>query len=193
MYAQSQTRPTHSGPHFAGTNQLLGGVPNDPLDERATTHNLEHGAMIVWFDPDQVDQSTVDEMEDWMLDRMDRGFESNGGGGIFVSPYDGFTSDKPIAMRMWGQALDCGEWDPTVADAMLIDYYGMHGSAPERTLSPYPGGALGYEQDDPQVGDNTEDPVGEGHEAEDVDTEGATETDGADDEASPEDPTPTES
>src|SRR5690606_22530406 len=30
MYASSQVRPTHSGPHFAGTNQLLGGVPNDP-------------------------------------------------------------------------------------------------------------------------------------------------------------------
>lgn len=193
MYAQSQVRPTHSGPHFAGTNQLLGGVPNDALDERSTTHNLEHGSMIVWFDPDEVEQSTVDEMEGWMLDRMDIGFQSNAGGGVFVSPYDDITGDKPIAMRTWGQALDCAEWDATVADAMLIDYWGSHGSAPERTLSPYPSGALGYEQDDPQVGDNTEDPTGEGHEPEDVDTEGTTGTDGDADESSPEDPTPTES
>jgi hypothetical protein len=159
LYASSEVRPTHSGPHFAGTQQAIGGVPGDPLDERATTHNLEHGAIIAWFNPDQVDDSTVSDMESWMQARQDLGFESQAGGNIFVSPYPEMTGDKPIAIRAWGFALNCDEWDQDVADAMIIDYWGTHGRAPERNLSPYPTGALGYAEDGAEVQDNTEAPI----------------------------------
>ncbi len=174
LYGDSQVRPTHSGPHFAGLNQALGGVPSDPLDERATTHNLEHGSVIAWFDPDTVESGTADEMEDWMRSRQDLGFESNSGGNIFVSPYPEMTGDKPIALRAWGYALNCDAWDQEVADSFLIDYWGTHGQAPERNLSPYPRGSLGYEGED-AVEDNTEAPI------ENDPTDGA--TDGATTEA----------
>ena len=179
LYAASTVRPTHSGPHFEGVNPPLGGVPSDPLDERATTHNLEHGSIIAWFDPAAVDDATVDAMEDWMQARQDMGFESRAGGNIFVSPYEGMTGDKPIAIRAWGYALNCDEWNQDVADAMIIDYYGTHGRAPERNLSPYPEGALGYS--DAEVEDNTEAPTGEPHEPSAVDSESpaATEDPGA--------------
>lgn len=169
LYASSQVRPTHSGPHFNATNQAVGGVPGDPLDERATTHNLEHGSVIAWFDPAEVDDSTVNAMEDWMQDRQGLGFESRGGGNIFVSPYEGMTGDKPIAIRAWGYALNCDDWSADVADAMLIDYWGTHGSAPERSLSPYPSDALGYAEEDAQVEDNTEAPTADESDAGTVD------------------------
>lgn len=161
LYAASEVRPTHSGPHFAGVNEALGGVPTNPLDERSTTHNLEHGAVIAWYDPAEVDDSTVSDMEDWMQSRQEMGFESRAGGNIFVSPYEEMTGDKPIAIRAWGYALNCDEWNQDVADAMIIDYWGTHGSAPERNLSPYPSEALGYA--DTEVTDNTEAPTGEPH------------------------------
>lgn len=154
MYADSDVRPTHSGPHFARWNPPVGGIPNEPLDERATTHNLEHGAVIVWFDPAEVDDATVGAMEDWMQARLDMGFESSQGGHVYVSPYEGMTGDKPIAMRAWGYALNCDEWNQVVADSMLIDYYGTEGEAPERNLSPYPSDALGW--GDPEAEDGTE-------------------------------------
>lgn len=171
LYAASQVRPTHSGPHFAGTNQAIGGVPSDPLDERSTTHNLEHGAVVAWFDPAAVDAATVDEIEDWMQSRQALGFESRSGGNIFVSPYESMTGDAAIAFRAWGYALNCAEWDQEVADSFLIDYWGTHGSAPERNLSPYPADGLGYAEDDAQVGDNTEAPTGSGHDADDTGTD----------------------
>ena len=146
MYAASPVRPTTSGPHFAQQAGQISGVPNNPLDERQLTHNMEHGALLVWFDPERVDQSTVSEIEDWMSDRTDLGYQSRAGGNIYVSPYDG-QMDAPIAIRMWGFALDCEEWDPTVGDSMLIDYYGTRGFAPERSLSPYPDGGLVYGTD----------------------------------------------
>ncbi len=184
MYADAQVRPTHSGPHFAGTRQALGGVSPDPLDERATTHNLEHGAVIAWFDPEAVEDDTVNEMEDWMQSRQELGFESRAGGNIFVSPYPAMTGDKPIALRAWGFALNCDEWNQDVADSFVIDYWGTHGQAPERNLSPYPSGAMGYEGED-DVEDNTEAPTGdEGAETTDP-SEPATDEPTATDDASP--------
>jgi hypothetical protein len=97
-------------------------------------------------------------MEDWMQARQELGFESNAGGNVFVSPYEGM-GDKPIAIRTWGYALDCAEWDEDVADSMLIDYWGTHGQAPERNLSPYPSGSLGYAEEGAEVEDNTEAPI----------------------------------
>lgn len=158
MYADAEVRPTYSGPHFGTVNPAVGGVPNDPLDERALTHNFEHGSLAVWFDPEAVDESTVNAMEDWMQARQELGFESNAGGNVFVSPYEGM-GDKPIAIRTWGYALDCAEWDEDVADSMLIDYWGTHGQAPERNLSPYPSGSLGYAEEGAEVEDNTEAPI----------------------------------
>jgi hypothetical protein len=169
LYANSQVRPTHSGPHFAQPNSAIGGVPSDPLDERATTHNLEHGSVIVWFDPEAVDDATVSDMEDWMQSRQDLGFEDARGGNIFVSPYEGMAEGTPISIRAWGYALDCQSWSQDVADAMVIDYWGTHGSAPERNLSPYPADSLGYE--DAEVEDNTEAPTSDRH-----GSEGATES-----------------
>ena len=147
LYSASPVRPTTSGPHFQNQSGAVSGVPNQPLDERQLTHNMEHGALVVWFDPEQVDESTVADMEQWLQSRLDMGYQSQAGGNVFVSPYSGQMS-APIAMRMWGFALDCQEWNSTVADSMLIDYYGTHGFAPERNLSPYPDGALTYGSDD---------------------------------------------
>lgn len=145
MYAQSEVRPNYSGPHYGNVSNPIGGIPSSPLDERAVTHNLEHGSVVVWFDPEQVDDATVNEIENWMLDRQDLGYSNaRTGGSIFASPYDDITSGKPIAFRAWGYAMDCDEWDATVADSMLIDYWGTRGSAPERSLSPYPDGGLDY-------------------------------------------------
>lgn len=157
MYANATVRPTHSGPHFSRTNQILGGIPGDPLDERSTTHNLEHGAVNVWFDPDTVEQGTIEQMEDWMRSRLDMGFESRAAGTIFVSPYPDMTGDASIALRAWGYALNCQDWDQDVADSFLIDYWGTHGEAPERSMSPYPQNALGYEQSPSEADDATPD------------------------------------
>lgn len=156
-------RPTHSGPHFIQPIAPVNGIPRNPIDERGSTHNLEHGAVIVWFDPERVDGDVQSAMESWQQERADQGFvSSRSGGAVFVSSYDGpFSADKPIAVRAWGQALDCDEWDETYADGFLIEYYGTHGIAPERTLTPYPEGVLGYT--DRQVGDNTEAPTGDRH------------------------------
>lgn len=155
-----QVRPTHGGPHFFQTAGLVTDGSSSQLDERATTHNLEHGAVIVWYDPEQVEGDTIAEMEDWSERLNDAGFgNTRSGGGIFVSPYTepGIASGKAVALRAWGIAVDCSRWDEDAAHGFVIDRYGTHGAAPERTLSPYPDGVLDYA--DAEVSDNTEAPA----------------------------------
>ncbi len=138
-------RPTSQGPHLGIVAPV--GVSEDPLDERATTHNLEHGAVVVWYDPDaEVD---VGDVEKWASDRNRAGFQLGGAGaGILVSPYrDGFTSGKAVALRAWGTAIDCDQFAPLVADAFLIERFGTHGNAPERGLAGYPNGVLYYAEE----------------------------------------------
>jgi hypothetical protein len=90
---------------------------------------------------------------------------------VFVSPAPiEISSGKPIAMRAWGVAMDCDSWDESYADGFLVDYWGTHGIAPERNLSPYPASAIQY--GDGAVEDNTEAPTTDRH-----GTEGATDPD----------------
>lgn len=156
-------RPTHSGPHFSGVHPVVS-FSGDQLEERALTHNLEHGAVIAWFDPEQVDGGTMDDIGAWAERLNNSGFDSRGGAAVFSAAYEdpGITSGKAIAFRAWGYALDCDTWDETVANGFVIDRYGTHGAAPERNFAPYPEQVLRY--GDRDVEDNTEAPTDDGHE-----------------------------
>jgi hypothetical protein len=157
------------------------------LDERATTHNLEHGAIIVWYDPEQVDDAALEEMEAWSNRLNDAGFQNNGGGAIMVSAYTepGIASGKAIALRAWSVAVDCDEWDETAVNSFVVENYGTRGVAPERGISRFPEGVLGYADaeapadDEPAEG---EDPATEdGTEPTEDGTEDGTEDDATDD------------
>lgn len=158
LYANAEVRPTYSGSHFGVVSPRIDNVPRTPIEERSVVHNMEHGAITVWFDEATLDGGAQGAIGDWGESRNDLGFASRAGGAVFTSAYDGtITSGKPIAFRAWGQAMDCDSWDETVADAFVIDHYGTHGIAPERNLSPYPEEAMGYSDD--ESGDT---PEGEG-------------------------------
>jgi hypothetical protein len=159
-------RPTHSGPHYDQTSPTVS-FTDRQLDERATTHNLEHGAIIVWYDPEQVDDATLGELEAW-ADRLDAsGFDTPAGGAVMVSAYTdpGIDSGKAFALRAWSVAVDCDGWDEDAYSSFVIENYGTNGVAPERNLSRYPDEALGYSdgegpEADPDAGDGGAGEVG---------------------------------
>lgn len=132
-------RPAHSGRHYG---QLLP-LPEEtaPVDERAVLHNMEHGSVVVWFDPDAA--QVAGEVADWRDRSADLGFTSPDGGAVFASPMPDGVDDPPtVALRAWGVAVDCERFDPVVADAFLAEHWGSHGIAPEANLSPYPDDSL---------------------------------------------------
>jgi hypothetical protein len=131
-------RPPHSGQHYPSVLSLPSGIPSGPIDERAVLHNMEHGAVVIWFS----DAGIRDQLGDWWGHRRDLGFTSSAGGAVYVSPMPDMMNPPVIALRAWGVAVDCDDWDPVVADAFLLEHYGDRGIAPERTLTPFPTGSL---------------------------------------------------
>jgi hypothetical protein len=130
-------RPTHAGPHFDGVNPV--GVFSSPQDERLVVHNLEHGAVVVWYDPDLIDRDDLQALESWVEDRNRAGFHGRAGSAVIASPYPvPLDSGKTLAFRAWMAAVDCDGFAEEYADAFLATHYGTRGIAPERALGPYP-------------------------------------------------------
>jgi hypothetical protein len=152
-----EVRPTHSGPHTIGVHPVLPAADRQ-LDEVSLTHNLEHGTIVVWWDPDQVDGATARSIGDWAQVLNANGFRRDLGGiGIVTAPYEdpGISSGKAVAFRAWGTAMDCDEWNETVAHAFVIENFGTHGIAPERLSAPFPTEVLAF--DDVEVEDTSTD------------------------------------
>ncbi len=146
-------RPTHSGPHYERVHPVIADSSRQ-IDEFTSTHNLEHGSIIVWWDPDSAGAFASD-IGSWAETLNASGFRRDAGGiGIMTSPYDdpGLSSGRAVAFRAWGTAMDCDTWDETVAHAFVIDNFGTHGIGPERLAAPYPTDVLAYE--DRQVDDS---------------------------------------
>jgi len=152
----TDTRPTHSGPHTVGVHPITPAATRQ-IDEVSSTHNLEHGTVIAWWDPERTDSATAGQIGTWASTLNANGFRRDASGvGIITSPYEdpGIDSGKAIALRAWGTAMDCDTWDETVANAFVLDHFGTHGIGPERTIAPFPEGVLAYEDRD--VADTSE-------------------------------------
>jgi hypothetical protein len=169
-----QVRPAHSGPHFVQTLPIIRSGVSSQLEERALTHNLEHGAIAIWYDPAQVSSDDIGVMETLSETLNDNGFaNSRGGGGIFVSPYTepGISSGKAVALRAWGNAVDCNTWNEDVAKSFTRENYGTEGIGPEGNFSPYPFATLQYDDEVPESA--TDEPS----DASDMPTDAATTSD----------------
>ena len=134
-------RPTATGPHYANPGPIYSGVRDEQLDERATTHNLEHGSVIVWFDPEQVSDEDIDDIDEFVGTLNESGFASNAGrAGILAAPFTepGIESGKAIAVRSWAQGMDCDSWDRDYAYGWVAEHFGSRGPSPESALGQYP-------------------------------------------------------
>lgn len=173
----TDTRPTHSGPHSVRTHPVIPDASNQ-IDEGSSTHNLEHGTIIAWYDAEAIDGDTASQMGAWAEQLNENGFvRAQAGVGIMTSPYDdpGIDSGKAVAFRAWGTAMDCDAWDEDVANSFVLDHYGTHGIGPERTAAPFPTEVLAYADRETPDTSTDEAPLDEGFE--DVDAEDVTEED----------------
>lgn len=133
--------PPASGPH--GSSTLGQGAYRNPPDVRASIHSLEHAAVVVWFDPADVDDPEV---------RRIRSFFGRGDqiSHVIVAPYsypdEGEAGELPegtaMALVAWHRVRTCAQPSLPVAYDFVHRYrfdvyrWGSYeGDAPER-LSP---------------------------------------------------------
>jgi hypothetical protein len=124
-------RPTTSGQHLGLV--AVTGVYDDYVDERLTTHNLEHGYVVMWWDPELAD-GEVEELKSWASEKIDGGYDH-----LIAAPYNEPLPDGgKIAFTSWDHRQLCDEFDPQVAEAFLIERHNSP-DVPEAGAGPHHG------------------------------------------------------
>ncbi|MBA2633749.1 MAG: DUF3105 domain-containing protein [Chloroflexi bacterium] len=125
--------PATSGPHW-GTPAAWGAY-STPQNESQLLHNLEHGGIVIWYDPKALTEAQVDELASYVDGQVATGI-----GGRFkfiLSPWSGDEElGGVIALTAWRHLLVLDTFDMDAvrgfADANYVRY------APEPNGGPAP-------------------------------------------------------
>jgi hypothetical protein len=125
--------PATSGPHW--DTPANWGAYSTPQNESQLLHNLEHGGIVIWYDPNAVTQEQIGEIDAYV-----EGQVATGQGGRFKfisSPWGGSEPlGGPVAVTAWRHLLTLDAFDMDAirafADASYLRY------APEPNGGPAP-------------------------------------------------------
>ena len=106
------TNPPTSGNHLQ--TPASPGFFGDPVDPGALVHNLEHGQIVFWYDPD-APQDVIDGVEAI----VDQEFEASVG-----APWPEPESPYTFAMSAWGASQKCRDVSQAVVDEFRETYQG---------------------------------------------------------------------
>jgi Protein of unknown function (DUF3105) len=104
--------PRASGPHSNQT--IIYGSYTESVPELNAVHNLEHGAVIIWYGPD-VPQSTIDQIND---------FYNEDPNGLIVSMHPQLGDD--VALVAWTHVARGARFDADAAER-FVDRFGFRG------------------------------------------------------------------
>lgn len=128
--------PATSGPHWDPSGIANWGVYETPQPESQLVHNLEHGGIVIWYDPDSVDQEGIDSLTQ-LVQRQN----AQGVGGRYkwiLSPWgESEPLPSPIVASSWNWLLELVEADISAIEAFASEHYGI---APEPNGGPGPPG-----------------------------------------------------
>jgi hypothetical protein len=124
----NSTPPT-SGPHFGQPRgPLIWNSYEEPLDQVALVHNLEHGGMVVQYGSG-VSPATVQRLQTWYGDDPN---------GLVLAPLPPATEEREpaladqIAATSWTHLMTCNGFDEAALDEFKDEYRGPQGDAPEK-------------------------------------------------------------
>lgn len=117
--------PATSGPHW-GSPANWGVYPN-PVPEAQVIHNLEHGGIVIWYDPTRLPAEDVADLASFVRTEVD-GTRFK----FILSPWAGEDFGHAIAVTAWTRLLYLDEVDMDQVRAFADRYY--------QRLGPEPGG-----------------------------------------------------
>lgn len=94
---QYQTTPPTSGPHYAQWADP--GFHEEPIDERRLVHNLEHGQVVFWYDPNASPETLENLRQIVSTDRL----------ALVAAPYPQVPSGHDFVMTGWTASQACAE------------------------------------------------------------------------------------
>ena len=107
------SRPPTSGNHSA--NSLPNGYADLPLAAEAALHNMEHGAVVLWFQPGDADLAL-------QINLLVRGL---GNSCLVAGSYS--DMDTAVAATAWGRLLTLDEYDDQQLREFVAAYRGKSG------------------------------------------------------------------
>ena len=124
--------PQTSGPHW--NSPANWGVYATPQPETQLGHNLEHGGIVIWYDPERHDANAIDTLTQYVNRQTASGI--SGRFKFILSPWGGDTQlPAPIVATAWRSLLALEEADTGAIDAFARARYGR---APEPNGGPGP-------------------------------------------------------
>ena len=127
--------PQTSGPHW--NSPANWGVYSTPQSETQLGHNLEHGGIVIWYDPERLDANAVDTLTQYVNTQTASGI--SGRFKFILTPWGGDEElPAPIVATAWRYLLELREADTGAIDEFARARYG---GAPEPNGGPGPPGA----------------------------------------------------
>jgi len=127
--------PATSGPHWDPSGVAAWGAYSTPQNESQLVHNLEHGGIVIWYDPDLLEDSEVAELTSYV-----EGQVATGLGGRFkfiLSPWGGEGElGSALVVTAWRHLLALDALDMDAVRGFADANYLRH--APEPNGGPAP-------------------------------------------------------
>jgi hypothetical protein len=100
--------PATSGPHWGTPAEW--GAYSTAQNESQLIHNLEHGGIVIWYDPDALDDAQVAELTSYVEGQVASG--TSGRYKFIVSPWGGSEDlPGPVAVTAWRHILTLDRFD----------------------------------------------------------------------------------
>ena len=127
--------PGVSGPHWDPSGVANWGVYSTPQNESQMIHNLEHGGIVIWYDPDALDDAQVAELTSYVEGQVSSGI--SGRYKFILTPWGGSADlGAAVAVTAWRHLLKLDTFDMdairSFADSNYLRY------APEPNGGPGP-------------------------------------------------------
>ena len=123
--------PATSGPHWnSATAPGPWGVYSTAQPQERLLHNLEHGGIVIWYQPSQLDAEAIASLTSYV-----QGQVSTERFKVILTPWGGADFGHPIAVTSWGWLLYLDSADVDRVRAFTGDHYQ---DAPEPNGGPGP-------------------------------------------------------
>ncbi|CAN5577352.1 hypothetical protein BH20ACT21_BH20ACT21_21140 [soil metagenome] len=116
----NSTPPT-SGPHY-GTPADPGFYPN-PLEPEQLVHNLEHGQLVIWYDP-QASASAVEGIQALVEDANSRAQRAGFVEPLLAAPFEGLDSGFDYSLSGWRNLQSCESYSRAAIDDFRAEFQG---------------------------------------------------------------------
>jgi hypothetical protein len=113
--------PPTSGPHY-GTPADPGFYPN-PLEPEQLVHNLEHGQIVIWYDP-EAPASAVDGIQALVENANQRAQSSGFVEPLLAAPFEGLGPGFDYALAGWRNLQSCESYSRAAIDDFRAEWQG---------------------------------------------------------------------